>query len=180
LIFIAELFILKKLTDMDINEAIEYLDKCVPDPTSGLPDEVFYYISRTTPLINVDLLVQDEKGRTLLAWRDDQYSGKGWHIPGGIIRFKETFESRIEKVAETEIGAKIKFDPKPIAINELIKKKERKNRGHFISLLYKCFLSSAFKPKNRNLRKTDPGFLKWHEKCPDDLLSWHEIYRKYL
>lgn len=164
---------------MDINEAIEYLDKCAPDPTAGLPDEIFYYISRTTPLINVDLLIKDERGRTLLGWRDDKYTGQGWHVLGGIIRFKETFETRIKKVAESEVGAEIQFDLTPIAINQIISK-EDKIRGHFISLLYNCSLSSTFIPENKNLKETDPGFLKWHDKCPANLLKWHEIYRKYL
>jgi colanic acid biosynthesis protein WcaH len=164
---------------MNINEAINFLDECVPNPKEGLPDEIFYYISRTTPLINVDLLIKDEKGRSLLGWRDDQYTGRGWHVPGGIIRFKENAETRIKKVAEIEIGAQVRFDPNPIAINEIIKK-EGKIRGHFISLLYKCSLLSTFVPENRGLTETDPGFLKWHDKCPDNLLSWHEIYRKYL
>lgn len=164
---------------MNINEAINFLDKCVPDPKKGLPDEVFYYISRTTPLINADLLIKDEKGRSLLGWRDDKYTGRGWHVLGGIIRFKETFETRIKKVAQSEVGAEVEFDPKPIAINEIINHKDE-IRGHFISLLYKCFLPSSFVPENKNLAETDPGFLKWHEKCPDDLLEWHKIYRKYL
>ena len=76
----------------------------------GLPDEVFYYISRTTPLVNVDLLIKDENGRTLLSWRNDRYAGKGWHVPGGIVRFKETLETRVQKVAEIEVGVNISFE----------------------------------------------------------------------
>ena len=164
---------------MTIKDAIVFLDKSVPDPKVGLPDEVFYFISRITPLINVDLLIKDERGRTLLAWRDDQHAGKGWHIPGGIIRFKETFETRIKEVAKSEIGTEVKFDPNPIAINEIINEK-RNTRGHFISILYKCSLPSTFIPENKGLKEIDPGFLKWHENCPDNLLEFHEIYRKYL
>lgn len=164
---------------MKINEAIVFLDECAPDPKKGLPDEIFYFISRMTPLINVDLLIKDENGRLLLGWRDDKYTGRGWHVLGGIIRFKETFEARIRKVAESEVGAEIQFDPNPIAINEIINRRGE-IRGHFISLLYKCFLPSTFIPKNKNLKETDPGFLKWHNGCPVNLLKWHEIYRKYL
>ncbi len=163
---------------MNINEAIEFLDKQVPNPSEGLPDEVFYYISRTTPLVNVDLLIKDEKGRTLLSWRDDQYTGKGWHVPGGIIRFKEKLETRIQKVAKNEIGAAVKFDPVPIAINQIMCRNN--TRGHFISILYKCFLTNKFIPKNKNLTNKDPGYLKWHTTCPDNLLKFHEIYRKFL
>lgn len=164
---------------MTIKDAIAFLDKSISDPKVGLPEDVFYYISRTTPMVNVDLLIKDENGRTLLAWRDDQYTGKGWHIPGGIVRFKETLETRIKKVIETEIGVEVKFDLNPIAINQIINNKQD-IRGHFISILYKCLLSSAFIPENKGLKETDSGFLKWHKTCPDNLLRFHEIYKKYL
>lgn len=164
---------------MNITEAIEIISKAVLDPKKGLPEEVFYFISSMTPMINVDLLIKDEKGRTLLSWRDDQHSGKGWHIPGGIIRFKETLETRIKKVAESEIGTEVGFDQNPLAINQIFNE-EQNIRGHFISILYKCSLPSVFIPENKGLKGTDPGFLKWHETCPDNLLKFHEIYRKYM
>jgi len=162
---------------MDIKKAIEVLDKQIGNPSNGLPKEVFLFISKLTPMVNVDLLIKDEKGRVLLSWRDDIY-GVGWHIPGGIIRFKEKIEKRIEKVAETEIRAKVKFDPEPIAINEVIC--EHDVRGHFISLLYKCFLSSKFVPENKGLKENEPGYLRWHDSCPSNLIKCHEMYRKFI
>ena len=165
---------------MNIGDAIAILDKHVPNPSKGLPDEVFYYISRTTPLVNVDLLVKDEIGRTLLSWRNDKYTGEGWHVPGGIVRFKETLEARLQKVSETELGVrKISFDPFPIALNEIFNPKHE-IRGHFISILYRCFLSSTFVPENPGRSPGDRGYLMWHDSCPDNLLSFHEIYRRYL
>ncbi|MCM8796938.1 MAG: NUDIX hydrolase [Candidatus Omnitrophica bacterium] len=164
---------------MDIRDAIAVLNKAITNPSDGLPEELFLFISRITPLVNVDLLIKDEFGRTLLSWRDDQYCGKGWHIPGGIIRFKETLEERVKKVAENEIGIDIKFDPVPIAINQLIHS-ERDIRSHFISILYKCFLPSTFVPENRGLFNKDTGYLMWHNSCPRDLLKVHEIYKKYI
>lgn len=164
---------------MNIADAIAVLDKQVPNPSEGLPDEVFYYISRITPLVNVDLLIKDEKGRTLLSWRNDQYCGKGWHVPGGIVRFKETLETRIRKVAETEIGADLIFDTNPITLNQLIMP-ERNIRGHFISILYKCYLPSTFIPENKGLCHDDAGYLMWHDFCPDNLINYHEIYTKYI
>lgn len=163
---------------MNITDAIVVLEKKVPNPAQGLPDEIFYYISRTTPLVNVDLLIKDEKGRTLLSWRNDQYAGQGWYVPGGIIRFKETLENRLKKVAETEIGAQVEFDPRPLAVNEIILK--QRTRGHFISFLFKCFLSSGFIPKNKGLKKTNVGYLQWHKFCPDNLLKTHRIYEAYI
>lgn len=164
---------------MNIADAIAVLNKHIPNPSKGLPDEVFFYISKTTPLVNVDLLIKDENGRTLLSWRDDQYSGKGWHVPGGIVRFKEKLEERVLKVAKTEIGAVVEFDLVPIAVNEIIDDK-LSLRGHFISILYKCFLSGKFVPKNTGLSDKDAGYLMWHDSCPVNLIKVHEIYRKYI
>ena len=159
--------------------AVAVLDAAVPDPSRGLPDEVFYFISRMTPMVNVDLLVKDERGRTLLAWRNDPYAGQGWHLPGGIIRFKETMEERIRQVAATEIGAAVGFDPVPLAINQIIAP-ALPARNHFISILFRCHLAGAFVPENRGLSRHDAGYLKWHDACPDDLLTFQEIYRSWL
>ena len=164
---------------MNIVEAIAVLNEKVPDASLGLPDEVFYYISRTTPLVNVDILIKDEKGRTLLSWRDDKYCGQGWHVPGGIVRFKETLATRLQKVAENEIGAAVESKKTPLAIKECILP-DRDIRGHFISVLYLGRLSSSFMPENKGLDKNDAGYLQWHEGCPDDLLAFHEMYREYI
>lgn len=165
---------------MNIKNAIEFLNKKITNPEAGLRDEVFYFISRLTPLVNVDLLIKDENGRTLLAWRDDRYCGRGWHVPGGIVRFKETFEARLKKVAKSEIGIDIKFDPVPIAVNQLIHPGHDK-RSHFISILFKCFLPSTFIPENKGLAPKDVGYLAWHDICPDNLIKFHKIYyRKYI
>jgi colanic acid biosynthesis protein WcaH len=163
---------------MNISEAIEVLDKQVNNPSLGLPEDIFFFISKMTPMVNVDLLIKDENGRTLLSWRDDQYAGKGWHVPGGILRFKETMETRIKKVAEIEIGATINFNSSPLAINQIIC--EHEVRGHFISILYNCFLPSTFVPNNIGLSEDDRGYLKWHNSCPDNLIKYHQIYRNFI
>ena len=165
---------------MTILEAIKCLKQNVPNPSKGLPEDLFYYISSATPIINVDLLIKNKKGYVLLAWRDDQYAGKGWHVPGGIIRFKETIKERINEVARIELGTFIEYyDPEPIAINEIFNY-EREVRSHFISLLYTCTLPADFVLNNKEYLRSDPGYLMWHKSCPDDLLKLQDIYRKYL
>ncbi len=164
---------------LNIEESLESLNSWIPNPTQGLPEPVFYFVSKLTPLVNVDLLIQDEKGRTLLAMRNDVYAGKGWHVPGGIVRFKETLEERVEKVAHNEIGVPVRYEKKPMAMHQLIHK-DRDVRGHFISFLYRCFLPSDFVPINDGLTPEDAGYLMWHEKCPENLIVYHEIYRDYI
>jgi colanic acid biosynthesis protein WcaH len=160
-------------------DAVQTLVDAVPDPNTGLPDEVFYYISRTTPFINVDLLIKDAAGRTLLAWRDDVHAGTGWHIPGGIIRFKETIAERIRKVSLREVGTLVDYDPEPLAINEMIHY-DRDLRGHFISLLYNCRLDASFALENKGLQAHEAGYLAWHNHFPDNMIPFHNVYRKFI
>jgi colanic acid biosynthesis protein WcaH len=160
---------------MNLLDAISIIKNNANNPAQGLPQEVFLMISSMTPLVNVDLLIKDEKGRTLLAWRDDLHCSTGWHIPGGIIRYRETLETRLQKVAQSELGInKIDFHPKHISVNELIHH-EREERCHFISFLYECYLPSTFEPKNSS-SKLYPGFLKWHDNSPSDLIKYHDLY----
>lgn len=163
---------------MDIVEAIAFLEGQVPDPREGLPEELFIFATTIVPMVNVDLLIQDEAGRALLSWRDDVHCGTGWHLPGGIIRFKEPMTDRLEEVAASEIGRAVSYDPRPLAVNELFVRP--RVRGHFISILFACYLPGSFAPQNAGLAPTDAGYLQWHETCPEDLLEVHEQYREYI
>jgi colanic acid biosynthesis protein WcaH len=46
--------------------------------------------------------------------------------------------------------------------------------------LYICSIEHGFIPDNSDLKKTDPGYLQWHDRCPDNLIEVHELYRKYI
>jgi len=164
---------------MTVEEAIVFLNSQAPTPTLGLPEDIFLFASGITPLVNVDLLVQDGLGRTLLAWRSDIYSGTGWHVPGGIVRFKERLETRVQRVAEHELGTRVEFDPQPIALNQLIHP-NRNSRGHFLSILYRCRLPPGFEVSNADRTPADPGYLQWHDACPPNMVHCHEIYRIYI
>ncbi len=163
---------------MTTEEAIAQLDRAVPAPENGLPEEVFLLVSRLSPLINVDLLVQDERKRTLLTWRDDDFYGAGWHIPGGIIRYKEHAADRIRKCAEGELGCAVEFEPVPAVIIEAMD--ERRNRGHFISMLYRCRLEGEPDEARRAGEPPRRGEWRWHERCPDDLLVVQRPYAEFF
>ncbi len=114
------------------------LDSWALDPNGGLPEELFLFVSRLVPMVNVDLFISDDQGRVLLTWRDDEIFGAGWHIPGGMIRYKETAQDRIRAAALEELGAEVVIDGAPI-VEQLIEP-ERRLRGHLVALLYKCRL----------------------------------------
>ena len=160
-------------------QAFETLDAWVGEPFDGLPEEFFLFLSRFTPLINVDLLIQDDRRRTLLTWRQDDTYGAGWHVPGGIIRYKETAEDRIRATARRELGAEVTFDPQPIAIEQIVEP-DRRERGHFISLVYRCRLLGPPEPGLRYEQGKPPSRDQWawHEDCPADLIAVQAYYRR--
>jgi hypothetical protein len=85
---------------MPVRDVVQELASQIGDPRRGLPDAVFAFVSSVTPLVNIDLLVRNAAPQTLLTWRDDEYY-RGWHVPGGIIRFKERMVDRAAAVART-------------------------------------------------------------------------------
>src|SRR5436190_14846458 len=101
-----------------IQRAIETIETSLGEPRDGLPEDVFHFVSRLTPLVNVDLLIKDEGSRTLLTWRDDEFYGPGWHVPGGIIRFKEPAVDRVRACAREELGAVVEPEPSPVFVME--------------------------------------------------------------
>ncbi|MFZ0686363.1 MAG: NUDIX domain-containing protein [Terriglobales bacterium] len=164
----------------DLARVIAELESFADSPERGLPEEVFQLVSRLTPLLSVDLLIQDDSERTLLAWRDDEAYGPGWHVPGGIIRYKERALDRLHAVARAELGAEVTCEPVPLAVVEHVKQESRK-RGHVVSLLHRCRLLS---PPDERLRFNPavpkPGHWQWHARGAVHLIAEQQMYETYL
>jgi ADP-ribose pyrophosphatase YjhB (NUDIX family) len=164
---------------MTTRPEIAALERAIGDASRGLPEDVFQFVSRITPLINVDLLIQDDRRGTLLTWRADRFYGPGWHVPGSIIRYKETSAERIRSCARDELGADVSFAEAPIFILESIG--TQATRGHHISLLFRCTLIGG---ADESRRAADPiprnGEWRWHEACPADLLPEQRPYVRFM
>ncbi|WP_373265353.1 NUDIX hydrolase [Hungatella hathewayi] len=160
-----------------LSACIRQLKYLIPDPEQGVGGEMFEYLSSVTPMINVDLLVEDGDRGILLAWRDD-LCGRGWHIPGGVVRYKETFEERIRKVSEKEFKIPLDYEAQPIQMEQVIMDSDI--RGHFISFLYRCRING----EEPVIKKNPPyaaGDLKWHKTFPADMVrGQRDFYRKYF
>jgi ADP-ribose pyrophosphatase YjhB (NUDIX family) len=168
----------------NLNKSIKLLQAAMEEaevnPCDGLPYDLFLFSTTLFPFINVDLFVENNNRQLLLSWRDDEYYGAGWQIPGGIIRMKETIEERIHKTACSELGCDIcGFDRNPIAVGENIVHIHRDGlnnqleRAHNIALLYKCFLPDDYVIDNSGITEYQNGFLKWFDSIPDNILECH-------
>ncbi len=158
---------------------LDMLRQQISNPETGLGEKIFLFVSELTPLVNTDLLVRDDYGRILLAWRNDPWWGSGWHVPGGVLRLHETFLDRIMKTAATELHTSVTVTNKPLEIRPIIAK-EFKQRSHHITFVYGCSVPKGYRIDNGTLGERDTGYLAWHGKCPEQLLKCHEFYRKYF
>lgn len=155
---------------------IEQIEDLIDPRAGGLPEELFLFASRITPLVNVDLLIQDERKRTLLTWRDDSFYGPGWHVPGGIIRHAETAADRVCAVARLELATTVTLHPTPILVQESVEP-ERRDRSHHISLLYLCRLTGSLDPLRKYTPEApQPDQWFWHECCPENLIPEQQAY----
>ncbi len=162
-----------------LGDLLNEVNNQITDPNKGLPEEVFLFLSKISPLTNADLLIHDKNNRILLAWRNDPWWGNGWHVPGGIIRVNETFEERIQRTAESELGTSVRFSSEPIEIKQIINP-NLSTRSHHITLVFDCQVPDDYIIDNGSLKDKDTGFLAWHTNCPDSILKCHEFYRKYF
>jgi colanic acid biosynthesis protein WcaH len=164
---------------MRLDDHIAAIDKAVGDARQGLPEPVFQLVGRIMPIVNVDLLIRNDGGETLLTWRQDDLF-VGWHLPGGVVRFKERMADRVQQVARTEVGTTVTMSDAPIAVHELIDP-VRAARGHFVSFLFECRLIGS--PDER-LRysggEPQSGQWAWHGRYPSDMIGAHAIYRRFI
>lgn len=155
-------------------------------PEQGLGEELFLAVSSLVPIVNVDVLVYNSKGQFLLSKRNDPHCGRGWHVPGGCVRFKETCEERVRKVALRELGIQeVAVGKEPAKVFEIIENSHRpianqNERAHFITLLYICRVSDDYQIDNGNLNEEDAGYVRWFDRLPDDLLTVQNCYREFI
>ena len=157
---------------------LEAVEAAIGDPSLGIPEDVLRFISRLVPQVNVDLLIRDERGRTLLTWRDDDLFGPGWHLPGSLIRYKESAAARVRACAVDELGADVSADAAPMFVNEAISPQQ--TRGHHVSLLYRCRLLSDPDPAREAGSVPRPGDWRWHHGAPTDLIAIHRPYAAFM
>ena len=168
-----------------LTNQIDELKKCIQDegivPENRLGDELFLFASTLMPVVNVDLLVFNDKDQVLLSWRNDPHCGCGWHVPGGCLRFKETLENRVHKTAINEFGVDVEMNSEAIGLFEIFSPnfrdgiEDQRERAHFITIVYECKLLEELK---NNRIEVESGNLKWFDELPENLLNVQDCYKQ--
>lgn len=69
-----------------------------------LDAELFQCVVASTPLVSIDLIVQNSQGKVLLGQRLNRPAQGFWFVPGGRIRKDETMEQAFIRLAQEELG----------------------------------------------------------------------------
>ena len=161
----------KVLTPAEV-ATLERLLAKLAGPGAELPWPLFRFVNEVVATVNVDLVVTDPQKGVLLAWRDDPF-GKGWHIPGSIVRHREEIGHRIVACANDEFGCEVDVADRASAVIQIFD-----DRGHSVSLCYRATMRGE--PGRRLIaegEKLDPGDLRWFRALPADLYPSHLVYR---
>lgn len=69
-----------------------------------LEQHTFSNVIKHTPLISIDLVVENEKGSFLLGQRLNKPAQNYWFVPGGRVQKNETLETAFLRLTQTELG----------------------------------------------------------------------------
>lgn len=72
-----------------------------------LRQEDFATVVRSTPLISIDLIVENERGEFLLGKRTNRPAQGYWFVPGGRVQKDETLEKAFERLTQAELGLRL-------------------------------------------------------------------------
>ena len=69
-----------------------------------LPTQIFLNVIDATPLVAIDLIIENETGGYLLGRRVNKPAQGFWFVPGGRIRKNEHLDDAFRRIANEELG----------------------------------------------------------------------------
>ncbi len=76
----------------------------------NLSEQEFLEVIKLTPLVSIDLIVQNREGKILFGWRKNQPAKNSWFVPGRRIRKNETLREAFNEACWAELKIKYDFD----------------------------------------------------------------------
>lgn len=128
-----------------------------------LSDKDYNFIYSKSTRVCVDILLV-ESGEVFLIKRDiEPYKGK-WHFPGGRIRFRESIDAAINRIAKAEMGIRV-YVPKLLGFMEFPREVQKGSKRHTVSLVFSVSVNQV--PKNGNFFDSLP-------------IKTHPVHRRFL
>jgi colanic acid biosynthesis protein WcaH len=148
-----------------------------------LTNKEFLQIVKNTPLIAIDLVIENPQSEVLLGWRKNSPAKGFWFVPGGRIYKNEKFPDAFKRIVKTEIGLDLSLDDSVfLGVFEHIYPDENFSGNsafgtHYIVIAYRIKLNSTIK----NLPSGQHTEYWWA--TPGDILKGpniHENTRNYF
>lgn len=74
-----------------------------------LPSEIFKTVIEYSPLISIDLIIQNQEGKILVGLRKNRPAQSYWFVPGGRIQKNETMANAFKRLTINELGLAFSF-----------------------------------------------------------------------
>lgn len=74
-----------------------------------LSENKFKSVIKNTPLISIDLIIENQQGQILLGQRINKPAQGDWFVPGGRILKDETFSNAFTRLTQSELGLALKI-----------------------------------------------------------------------
>lgn len=75
-----------------------------------LPPEIYRTVVELTPLVSIDLIVRDRRGRVLVGFRRNRPAQGFWFVPGGRLGKNETRREAFARLTVDELGVELNID----------------------------------------------------------------------
>ncbi len=115
--------------------------------------EQFKTIYSQVPRLTVNLIIKMNGGiiltlRSLPSWRNQ------WHMPGGMLFYKETIPDAVVRIAQDELAISVRI-LKPIGYIEYPSEEKERGFGYTVGLVMLCEATSADITINEEASKAD-------------------------
>lgn len=75
-----------------------------------LDGDIFRTVVASTPLVSIDLVVENRRGEILLGLRNNRPAQGYWFVPGGRILKNESLNAAFARLANVELGVELQRD----------------------------------------------------------------------
>ncbi len=132
--------------------------------------EEFKQIYSRIPRLCIDPIVRTQGG-VVLSLRKEGYGwGDQWHLPGGMLLYKETVEDGLRRVLRDEIGAEVSID-KVLGYMEFHSEEKERGFGYSVSLVIVCDLVSGELRPDENASE-----VRIFTELPERMVEEHKIF----
>lgn len=113
-----------------------------------LPIEDFLHVVANTPLVSMDLIVENQRGEVLFGLRRNEPAAGSWFVPGGRILKNEPLDQAFLRITRNELGVALsRQNADPLGVYEHFYETNAGNKPgfgtHYVVLAYRLRMDAG-------------------------------------